>query len=258
MSNATEQLSLESVTPVIQTRTNYIMVGTVVQVEQASMQSQNVIVTNATPIYWHGERHWLDVVDYGQDPALPSIRELASLPGRLQGISHQGALLYTVATASTTPGVDLQEIQLSGLAYDGIAAHLVNEMSLSTNSATDNANVAVHPAGVVVVSRDSWTSGRPRRLECWQLDGQGHFELLSSLDRTTHSDALRLLDDLTVLRTETGFEIVDFAQPASVVALPVNEGANAIYTEINRVSGNRSTGLWAPAAGQGAIPLWRP
>jgi alpha-tubulin suppressor-like RCC1 family protein len=257
-SNETVQLSLVSTTPVVWLRTNYVTMTNVFLEEQTQQQAQSVIVTNVTPVYWYGDRHWLDVVDYEQDPALPAFREPASLPGRLQGISHHGALLYTVATAAATPGVNLQEIRLSGLAYDGIVAHLVDTVSLSTNSAIDTANVAVHLDGVVVVASDSWTSGRPRRLDCWQLDAQGRFGLLGLLDRRAHSDALLLLGDLAVLSTEAGFEIVDFALPTSAVALPVNESAGDIPTEINRVSGNRHTGVWLPVGEQGAIPLWRP
>jgi len=232
-------------------------VTNVVQEERISRQLQSQVFTNVIPVYRRWNRHWLDVVDYQQDAATPAVREPASLPGLLQGVSHRGAVLYSLATTFHNESPTLAASKLSTLAYDGIAAHLISTLTVSTNSNTGSAQVVVNPNGVVVVARDSWIEGHPRRLECWRLDERGQLGLLGALDRPTHSDSLLLLADLAVLRTETGFELVDLAQPTAPIALPVNANLNCLWADLWRVRGDREAGVWVPAGELGSLLLWR-
>ncbi|PYI85484.1 MAG: hypothetical protein DME26_10895, partial [Verrucomicrobia bacterium] len=251
-------LSLMSETWIVSTHTHYVTVTNVVQEERISQQLQARVFTNALPVYRYWTRHSLDVVDYQQDPAAPALREPTSLPGVLQGVSHHGAVLYTLATNfRDQPGTG-STLELSALAYDGLAAYFVSTLTLSTNSNEDSALVAVNPNGVVVAARDSWTVGHPRRIECWRLDERGQFVLLGALDRATHSNSLLLLNDLATLRTETGFDLVDLARPTAPAALPVSENVSCLWADLGRVRGGREMGLWLPAGELGTLLLWRP
>ena len=216
------------------------------------------IVTNAIPVYRHWTRHSLHVVDYQQSSAAaPVVREPVSLPGLLQGVSHNGAVLYTLATNSREQSASAPASTLSALAYDGVAAHLVTTLTVSTNSNEDSALVAVNTNGVVLVARDSWIAGHLRRLECWRLDEHGQLGLLGALDRSTHGDSLLLLGDLVVLRTETSFELVDLSQPTAPVTLPMSENLRCLWADLSCVRGDRESGVWLPAGELGSLLLWR-
>jgi hypothetical protein len=81
--------------------------------------------------------------------------------------------------------------------------------------------------------------------------------LLGALDRPAHSDSLLLLEDLAVLRTETGFDLVDLAQPTAPIAFPVDANVNCLWADLIRVRGDREAGVWLPAGELGSLLLWR-
>src|SRR5439155_8235965 len=83
------------------------------------------------PIGTWVQKYFLDVVDYAH-PADPLARKAVNIPGALNGISHQGALLYTVGTHWTTNWSYSYTEYLDALAYDGVSAHLVDSLPLSS------------------------------------------------------------------------------------------------------------------------------
>jgi hypothetical protein len=120
------------------------------------------------------------VVDYA-DAAQPTVRKPLSIPGTLQGISHQGALLYTIGFHCTSTNYYQGYEALDASAYDGVAAHWVDSLSLS--------NVYPHPAVVigtnVFLGRGQYYYGgdgtMPSALERWALSGAGKFTKLGGV-----------------------------------------------------------------------------
>jgi alpha-tubulin suppressor-like RCC1 family protein len=243
------KLSLVSKTTNVQTRTEYVFQTNIVQEEEIAQVADSTVVTNTTPFFRYSNSHFLDVVDYQQDPVAPLVREPVPLPGKLQGV--QGSLLY----AETADGA--AEMTLSALAYDGVAAHRVATLTVSTNRYEIGANVAIDPDGVIVVAWSNWEQGLGR-LQCWRLTDQAQFSLLGSIALTNRTDALTLLDHLAVLHTDVGTRLVNFAQPTHPIALPVNADLNCVWYDISRVSGDAETGVWLPAGDFGSLLLSPP
>ncbi len=117
------------------------------------------IVTNAWPVVQWMEHHYLDVVDYAL-PANPTMRPPVNIPGVLQGLSRGGALLYTLAQRPATEGGSDWRQWLDAIAYDGVDAHLVDSLALSSQGPQP---VLVHGEAIFV--------GRPapdRLVICWR------------------------------------------------------------------------------------------
>src|SRR6185436_11977937 len=143
------------------------------------------------------------------------------------------------------------------LAYDGVAAHRVATLTISTNRYEISANVGVHPDGVIVVARSNWEE-QSGRFQCWRLTQQAQFSLLGAITMTNHTDALVLLNHLAVLHTDGGARLVNFARPEQPIRVPVNADLNCVWYDISRVSGSPETGVWLPAGERGSLLLSPP
>jgi hypothetical protein len=84
------------------------------------------------PIGWWITRSYLDVVDFA-DSKNPLVRQPVNIPGQLTGISHAGSLLYTVGTHWTSNSANAWLQYLDASAYDGVSAHLVDSLALSSS-----------------------------------------------------------------------------------------------------------------------------
>ena len=60
------------------------------------------------------------------------VRQPVNIPGTLEGISHQGSVLYTIGTHWTTNQATAWTQFLDASAYDGVAAHLIDSLALPT------------------------------------------------------------------------------------------------------------------------------
>src|SRR4030095_5111205 len=125
------------------------------------------------------QRSFLDVVDYA-DANNPIVRDPVNISGALQGISHQGALLYTLSSQwnrQTNRYITWTQ-KVDGLAYDGVGAHLVDSLMLPN----------VWPLPILVVGNNLFlgrpgydyttTNRNPDYLETWTLPDTGKFTQL--------------------------------------------------------------------------------
>lgn len=120
-------------------------------------------------------RHFLHVVDL-TDPDLPTVREPVNIPGQLRGLSHAGALLYTVGPHYDKEGLTDWVNHLDASAYEGTKAALVASLPLRE----------IWPEPVRL--GDGWLLQRPPTadngealLEVWGLTGEGRFAMSGSL-----------------------------------------------------------------------------
>ena len=90
-----------------------------------------VDASRPVPVNRWVQKHFLSVIDYA-DPVHPTPRPAISVPGTLQGISHEGSVLITqgIHYDPETLATDSKE-WLDALAYDGVGAHLVDSIPFS-------------------------------------------------------------------------------------------------------------------------------
>jgi hypothetical protein len=252
-----DTLTLIPQAPIVQWRTNIVPITNVVMTQEIVLERREQIVTNAAPVYRYFRRHYLGVIDYQQNSTAPASRPPVSIPGALQGISHRGALLYTLNTIPSA-SIDQPQTLLSALAYDGVEAHLVDTVPLSVTNIITTANVVVHPVGTLIVTRDSWNSSFTNRVESWALDGDWKFRLQDSVPQSRHFYSMRMIDDILAVNTDRGIELVDLSQPDTLLSLAVSDDAACGSFNLDRLAGNREVGLWLPDAERGTYLIWSP
>ncbi len=148
-----------------------------------------------TPWWVTETRHVLDVVDF-TDPAEPMFRAPIGLPAELAGISHRGALLYTTGTTTNTPA---GRTELSALAYDGLAASLVDTTAVSAS-----APVLVRSSGYVLVTEPTGTNDAPAQVLQLGVGPNGKWSAGMALNVPGGSPVLRSVGSLVLSEASAG------------------------------------------------------
>jgi hypothetical protein len=201
---------------------------------------------------------FLDVVDY-TDPSQPAVRPPVCIPGALHGISHQGALLYTVGFHRTSTNIHQGHEALDASAYDGVKAHLVDSLSLS--------NVYPHPVlvndGNVFLGRgqlySSSTNVPPPAIETWTLSDAGEFTLLGSVPLTGAATELVSFPGLLAAQVDWNrVEVFDASDPAALRLVGTGPDAGCLYFNLNHADAEPGESLWLPldAYGVTEVELW--
>jgi len=204
------------------------------------------------------QRSFLDVVDYA-DAAHPTVRKPLSIPGTLQGISHGGALLYTIGFHCTSSNYYQGYEALDASAYDGVAAHLVDSLSLS--------NVYPHPAVVigtnVFLGRGQYYySGdgtMPPTLETWTLSSAGKFAKLGSVKLPAAASELVSFTDLLAAQVDwSQVDVFDRSDPAALRQVGDGPTAGCLYFNLRHADAAPARALWLPldSYGVSSISLW--
>lgn len=164
----------------------YLSHDAYVEMETTNTQNSTNIVIIWPPTLFQGS--FLDVVDYA-DACSPTVRPPVNIPGALQGISHNGSLLYTVGFHPTSTNWNDGADALDACAYDGVAAYLVDSISLSNNWQHP---VLVSGTNVFLGSAQSLlnTNTTIPTLETWTLSDTGNFTKLGSVTLPTAASDL--------------------------------------------------------------------
>jgi hypothetical protein len=209
--------------------------------------NRSEVVTNAdNPNGLWLERSELDVVDYA-DPASPTVRTPVSIPGSLQGLSHEGELLYTVGTHWDTNNMTDWTQWLDASAYDGVAAHLVDSLALpdywsrpvlvlDTNIFIGRSGYSPYPTNVVTP-----------KLETWSLSDAGKFTLNGSV--TLGQPANTFIGRsglLAVQENDNSIDVFDDSNPGTLSLLRHDQPTGCLWYDLNHADGNRAQGLWLP------------
>jgi hypothetical protein len=209
-------------------------------------------VTNDVPVYRWWQRYSLTVVDYAADPAAPLVRPALDLPGALEGIAQNGSLLYTVGRRpDTTSTVNEQDV-LQVSAYDGTKIFLGDSRVIANTISNETALVRVLADGRLAVASGGWNEGTERRIELLRIDN-ARFATTGSATLPSVPQSTSVLGDFLVVRDALGillFEVAG-ATPARLGAIDIG----CIGLDLERVTGNPSMGVWAPASDYGAIRL---
>ncbi len=211
-------------------------------------EQEFITVTNADKStyqlwqYGHYEQsHWLDVVDYS-NPLAPILHAPASFPGTLEGISHQGALVYSRT-------IRKDDIALDALAYDGTGVFLVDSLILPQ---TWPQPLRVTEQGQVFLGRASTTNTEPSVLETWAVDTAAHFSRYGSIPLATSASELNRFDGLLVVTTtDNVLRLLDARNPAVLVPARTVELDCSYWFQLGNARGSLSEGLWIPRGIQG-------
>lgn len=201
------------------------------------------------------QRSFLDVVDYA-DARHPTVRKPVSLPGTLQGISHQGALLYTLGFRCTSLDYYSGHEALAASAYDGVAVHLVDSLSLS--------NVYPHPVWVsgtnVFLGRaqDSYATPNPPppALETWTLSGEGKFMKLGSVNLPGAAADIVSFPGLLAAQVDWSRVVVfDRSDPAALRQVGEGPTAGCLYFNLQHADADPARALWLPLDSYGVTSI---
>jgi hypothetical protein len=218
-------------------------------------------VTNVSPRGSWVQRDFLDVVDYA-DAQHPTVRQPVNISGPLQGISHQGALLYALSSHwnQETNNYITWTQQLDALAYDGISAHLVDSLLLAN----------AWPRPVLVVDNniflgrsgyDYTTTNRyPHYLEVWTVPESGQFTQLGRLTLDFPAQTLRDFPRmLAAQQSDNTILLLDLANPPTLSVIGKGKPGGCLWFDLDHADGDTTDGLWLPLGGFGVshIPTTR-
>lgn len=211
------------------------------------------VATNEPPIGTWVQRYYLDVIDYA-DAANPTVRKPVNIPGTLRGLSHAGAVIYTVGYHwdPKTFATDWSE-WLDASAYDGVAASLIDSLSLG--------QTWPHP---VLVSDKSIFIGRAaaddkgtNTLEAITLGGTGKFSPLTPapLSLSLAAQNLYALGDLLIVQAGNGVQLFNKAVPATLTLIGAGGPQGCVYFNPENADGDVNRGLWLPLGDYGVTKV---
>ena len=199
-------------------------------------------VTNEVPVGTWVQKHHLDVVDYA-DPAEPTVRRACSLPGRLNGLSHDGGMLYTVGSRfDPVKWISDSNEWLAASAYDGVEAHLVDAIALPLTWP--------HPLWIegthALLARPAESAEGRHVLETWTLSGAGRFVRVGATQLGSPAQNLVALGNLLAVHGTGEVSLYNASQPAVLSLLSRQEVSACLGFDLTRAAGSLEIGLWLP------------
>jgi hypothetical protein len=204
-------------------------------------------VTNEPPKGMWVSRHFLDVVDY-TDSANPAVRAPINIPGLLNDVSHDGAMIYTVYYRYDEKFATDYIEWVDALAYDGVAAHLVDSIKLPNQWPRA---YTLHAGNVYLATANS--TNPPPTLEHWRISTEGKFALQGRAVLSEPAQNLGVTGDLLGLVTSRQVQIY----PAASIGIPKPVGSkpfsSCVYVNLGKAQGSLAEGLWVPLADSGVL-----
>jgi hypothetical protein len=214
-----------------------------------------VIGTNVVLAGTWVQRYYLDVVDYA-DAKDPTVRAPVNIPGALQGISHQGSLLYTLGPHWNTNWWGTWTEYLDASAYDGVSAYLVDSLALSNNWPRPvlvvETNVFIGRSGYISGSTD----GDPHYLETWTLPATGRFTQLGRVTLKSPANTLADFNGLLAAQAnDNTIALFDRANPAALRLVGEGEPPGCLWIDLSHADGQPGRGLWVPLGVYGVFTV---
>jgi hypothetical protein len=208
-------------------------------------------VTNFPPVGIWVTKYYLDVVDYA-DPTTPTVRKPVNIPGTLTGLSHNGAMLYTVGPHWDADGNTDWTQYLDACAYDGVQAALVTSLKLPATWP--------HPlliqGGAVLLGRADET-GATGSLETWRLADTGQFLQAGAVKLSAPAQYLAAFGNLLAVELSQEINLYDAGNPEALLSLGSGKFSGCYWPNLSSGDGALTQGLWLPLADYGvlAIPI---
>ncbi|MBI3417139.1 MAG: beta-propeller domain-containing protein [Verrucomicrobia bacterium] len=209
--------------------------------------------TNQPPIGTWVQRYYLDVVDYA-DAANPLVRKPVNIPGMLRGLSHAGAVIYTVGAHwdPKTFATDWSE-WLDASAYDGVAASLIDSDWLG--------QTWPHPVLVsdknIFIGRAAVDDKGTNTLEIVTLADTGKISPVTPapLQLSFAAQNLYAFGDLLVVQVGNGVQLFNKTTPAALTLIGAGGPQGCVYFNPENADGDVSRGLWLPLGDYGVAKV---
>lgn len=203
-------------------------------------------------------RHFLRVLDH-TDPATPALRPAVNLPGGLRGVSHEGAVLYTVGPRFAADGQTDWQPYLEVLAYDGVEASLITSLRPANDWSQQS---LVHGDSVLLPFNDHSTPPVTGRLETYRLTEAGSLARVGTYQQIGDINQLRIVNELLVVSGSTPTQTTILFDAADLIQLkPVGRGTlpGCYWSDLEQAAGSLRDGLWIPLGdfGVSQIPVDR-
>ncbi|MBN9692268.1 MAG: beta-propeller domain-containing protein [Verrucomicrobia bacterium] len=193
-------------------------------------------------IYEHD--YALDVLDFA-DLTEPVVRTPVALPGRLEGVSHAGSLVYAQGgpvDESTTGSF------VHALAYDGLQASWVGALPLPE---LQPAPFLVTSDGQVFLGRASTNAASA--LEVWAVSVAGTFERYGTIPLSAPAEGLNESEAGLVVSAGSEFQLYVDADPEILRKAATAERPCGLSFDWTHVAVSAESGLWIP---RGQLGLW--
>ncbi|MGE3312426.1 MAG: beta-propeller domain-containing protein [Limisphaerales bacterium] len=208
-------------------------------------------VTNEYPVYEYLTHHHLNVVDYNADATRPVVRPPVAIPGSFQGLSHQGALVYTVATRTEA---EVSRSILEASAYDGTAVHLVTGLEIANFSKGDSALAEVTPGGSVWLAQ-STEGGKSHQLSRVTVNDSGRFEKGAGTPLASYVQDLDHIGETLSVSFGSTVQLFEATPPIGISALGLPFDLGCLLPGLHRLAGDADSGFWAPLGDFGSAPV---
>ena len=203
--------------------------------------ARQVVTANALPLVEWFEHHYLDVVDYAV-PTNPVVRTPVNVPGPLEGIAYDGALLYTVGQRAATVGGAAQSSWLDATAYDGVEAHLVDSLALPDQWPHP---LLVHGASIFLGRPAPDTNSAPQ-IEAWTLPDTGRFLKLGRAALSEPAQNLAAFQDLIAVQNSNEVQLFDVSNPSAPTSIGSGGPGGCAGFNLEYADGSAARGLWLP------------
>ena len=186
----------------------------------------------------------LDVLDFA-DLTEPVVRNPVALPGRLEGVSHAGSLVYAQGGAleATTTGSFLH-----ALAYDGLKASSVASLPLPELLP---APFLVKSDGQVLLGRASTNAASA--LEVWVVSSAGSFERYGSVPLSAPAEGLNESAAGLVVSAGSEFQLYVDSDAEILRKAAAADRPCGLSFDWAHVGVAVDSGLWIP---RGQLGLW--
>ena len=202
-------------------------------------------ITNYPPVGIYVSKYWLDVVDYA-DSTTPVIRPSINIPGQLIGVSHQGALLYTLGyhwddnwKSDYTQFLDIS-------AYDGVKASLVSSLKLIQSWPQP----LIGSDGLVYLTQS--TTNNTGQLEIWQLQDTAKLVRLKVVDTPATISSLRQWSSLMAVQMNYQIQLFNTTSWSMVGG---SKSAGYVWPDLSLADGEVGRGVWIPTGDYGVFSV---
>jgi len=210
------------------------------------------------------QKNYLAVVDYA-DPIHPTQRPAVNIPGSLAGVSHGGDVIFTKGMHYDEETLVTNNREwLDALAYDGVAAHLMDSIAYSSQwphlaEVTQQGYVI---AGQIQEDKKDDDHSLADNvfglytLSSWFLNDEGNFERQDPLwNLPFGASELKLIDDQLLLRQ--GQEVWGFniEESGALQLQSIYEPFGCYWFNLSGTVVDKGDHLWIPASDYGADRL---
>jgi hypothetical protein len=211
-----------------------------------------------SPIGWWVTRSYLDVVDFA-DAKSPVVRPPVNIPGQLMGISHAGSLLYTVGTHWSSNSANAWIQYLDASAYDGVSAHLVDSLPLSTSwprpLLVSGTNVFIGWPNDTVEGGIIGLTNAPT-LRTFYLSDAGKLTESGRVVLKTTITALAVFGDLLAgQQTDNSVRLFDASAGGAPRTVGEGRPSGCQWFDLAHSDGALGRGLWLPLGAYGVVKV---